>query len=250
MVGQSHRVELTDRVVPLQDAAGILPGDGRTGLHLSPGDLRVHTGALAALGHEVVNPASSFFIARIPVLYRRVLDLGVVEGNELDHRGMELILVTDRRGTAFEIADIRALLRNDQGALELACFSRVNAEVGGQFHRTTHALGYIHKGPVTEHGGVERCKKVVGIRHYRAQILLYQLGVLLYRFGERAENHTGFSELLLERGSYRYAVEYRIHGDTGEQLLLREGDAELFVGAQDLGVELVQALQARLPLGG
>ena len=40
VVGRRHRVELADRVVALQDAAGILPGDRRAGLDLRPGDLR------------------------------------------------------------------------------------------------------------------------------------------------------------------------------------------------------------------
>ena len=37
-----HRVELADRVIALQDAARVLPGDRRAGLDLRPGDLRVH----------------------------------------------------------------------------------------------------------------------------------------------------------------------------------------------------------------
>ena len=36
IVGQRHRVELAHRVVADQQAARILPGDGRTGLHLGP----------------------------------------------------------------------------------------------------------------------------------------------------------------------------------------------------------------------
>ena len=40
VVGDGHRVELADRVVALQDAARVLPGDGGAGLHLGPGDLR------------------------------------------------------------------------------------------------------------------------------------------------------------------------------------------------------------------
>src|SRR3712207_8148360 len=43
-----HRVELAHRVVALQDAARVLPGDRRAGLDLRPGDLRVLAGALAA----------------------------------------------------------------------------------------------------------------------------------------------------------------------------------------------------------
>src|SRR5690606_27253842 len=42
-VGHRHRVELADRIVTLQDAARVLPGDRRAGFDLGPRDL----GALA-----------------------------------------------------------------------------------------------------------------------------------------------------------------------------------------------------------
>src|SRR5206468_10038450 len=38
VVGEGNRVELAHRVLTLQDAARILPGDGRTSLHLRPGN--------------------------------------------------------------------------------------------------------------------------------------------------------------------------------------------------------------------
>src|SRR6185503_20488681 len=46
VVRQGHGVELPDRVVALQDAARVLPGDRRAGLDLRPGDLRANAGAL------------------------------------------------------------------------------------------------------------------------------------------------------------------------------------------------------------
>src|SRR5438876_713919 len=73
IVGEGNRVELAHRVLTLQDAARILPGNGGTGLHLRPGDLRVHTQALAPLGHEVEDPALAVLVARVPVLHRGVL---------------------------------------------------------------------------------------------------------------------------------------------------------------------------------
>src|SRR3954471_18883991 len=72
-LGQSDRVELADRVVSLEDHARVLPGDRRAGLHLRPGDLRVGAVALAALGHEVVDPPLAVLVAGVPVLDRRVL---------------------------------------------------------------------------------------------------------------------------------------------------------------------------------
>ena len=97
--------------------------------------------AIAALGDEIVDAAFAVLVARIPVLDRRVFDLGVVERDELDHRGMQLILVAHRGGAAFEIADIGALVGDDQRALELAGVRCVDAEIGRQLHRAAHALG-------------------------------------------------------------------------------------------------------------
>src|SRR6267143_4779373 len=97
VVGHRHRVELPDRVVALEDAAGVLPRDRGPGLDLRPGALGVLPRALAALGDEVVNAAAPLLVAGVPVLDRRVLDGGVVQSDELDDGGVQLVLVAHRR---------------------------------------------------------------------------------------------------------------------------------------------------------
>src|SRR3990172_3102541 len=47
VVGKGYRVKFANRVFSLQNAAGILPGDGRTGFHLCPRDLGVLPHALS-----------------------------------------------------------------------------------------------------------------------------------------------------------------------------------------------------------
>ena len=86
--------------------------------------------ALAALGHEVVDPAFAFLVARIPVLHRRVFDRRIVMRNQLNHGGMQLVLIAHRRGAAFQIADISAFVGNDQRALKLSRVLRVDPEIG------------------------------------------------------------------------------------------------------------------------
>src|SRR5207245_6596494 len=130
----------------------VFPGDGRAGLHLRPRYFRVSPLALAALGDKVVDPAAAFLVSGIPVLNRGVLDGGVLECDELDHGGMELVLITDRRRTPFEITDVSPFVGDDQRALKLACFRGIDAEVGRKLHGATDALGYIHKRTVAEHG--------------------------------------------------------------------------------------------------
>src|SRR5919204_1872350 len=67
-VGDRDRIEFTARIVAAQDAAWIFPGDGRTGLELGPGNLRVLAAAVAALGDEVVDATAPTGVAGIPVL--------------------------------------------------------------------------------------------------------------------------------------------------------------------------------------
>src|SRR3954467_10783444 len=109
-VGDRDRIEFAARIVTAQDAARIFPGDRGAGLDLGPGNLRIVAAAVAALGDEIVDAALAFGIAGVPVLYRRIFDFGIVERHQFDHGGVQLVLVALRRGAAFEIADIGALV--------------------------------------------------------------------------------------------------------------------------------------------
>ena len=130
-------------------------------------------------------PPLPFGVARIPVLDGRILDLGVVERDQLDHRGMQLVLVAHRRGAAFEIADVGALVGDDQRALELAGVLLVDAEIGRQLHRAAHARRHVDERAVGEHRRIQRGEEVVGHRHDGAEILLHQLGMLADRLRDR-----------------------------------------------------------------
>src|SRR5215469_9824585 len=138
-VGDRNRVELSARIVTAQDAARVFPGDGRTGFDLGPGNPRTVALATSPLGNEVEDAAAPLGIARIPVLDRRILDLGIVERNQFDDRCVKLVLVASWSGAALQIAHIRAPVGDDEGALELAAVAFVDAEIGRQLHRTTHA---------------------------------------------------------------------------------------------------------------
>ena len=96
--------------------------------------------AQAALGHEIVNAAAALFVAGIPVLHGGIFDLRVVQRDQFDHGRVKLVFIAHRRGASFQVADRSAFLRHDQRALELAGVGRVDAEVGRQLHRATHAF--------------------------------------------------------------------------------------------------------------
>ncbi len=169
--------------------------------------------AVAALGDEIEDAALALGVARIPVLHRRIFDLGVVERDQFDHGGVQLVLVAHRRGAAFEIADIGALVGDDQRALELAGVLLVDAEIGRQLHRAAHARRHVDERAVGEHRRVERGEEVVGHRHDRAEIFLHQLGMLAHRLRDRHEDHAGLLQLLLEGGGDRDRIEHRIDRD-------------------------------------
>ena len=59
-----------------------------------------------SLGHEVIDTSASLLVSRIPVLHCRILDLSILLHDDLDHRRMELVFITHRRGTSLHVAYI------------------------------------------------------------------------------------------------------------------------------------------------
>ncbi len=79
---------------------------------------------------------------------------------------MELVFVSHRRRTPFQIADVAPGLSDDEGSLELARLGRIDAKVGGEFHGTANPLGYVTERPVSEHRRIEGSKEVVRMGDY------------------------------------------------------------------------------------
>src|SRR3546814_18464338 len=75
--------------------------------------------------------------------------------DQLDHRGVKLVLVALRRRAALQVGDVGALVGDDEGALELPGVLRIDAEVGAEFHRAAHTLGDVSEGAVGEHRRVQ-----------------------------------------------------------------------------------------------
>ena len=163
-----------------------------------------------------------------------VLDRGAVERHQLDDRRVELVLVALGCRAALEVAHRCAVLAHDQRPLELPRVLGVDAEVGGQLHRALHALRHEDEAAVAEHRRVERGEEVVGVGHDRAEILPHQLGMILHRLRERAEDDAQLRQLLAEGRRHRHRVEHRVDGDAGQHLLFDQRDAELVEGGPDL----------------
>jgi len=250
IIGQGHRIELAHGVVPLENTAGVLPGDGGAGLNLGPGDPGIDAPANPTLGDKIVYAAPALLVTGIPVLDGGILDLRIVQGDQFHHRRVELVLVAHGGGAAFQVAYVAALIGDDKGPLELAGHGGVDAEIGGQLHRAAYPLGDIDEGAVAEDRRVQGGEEVVGIGHHRAQVLPHQIGVAPHRLGEWAEDHPRLGQGLLEGGGHRYTVEDRVHRYPRQALLFLQGNAQLIVGLQQLGIYLVQAVVGGLLLGG
>ncbi len=163
---------------------------------------------------------------------------------------MQLVLIAHGRGAALEIAHIGALVGHDQRAFELAGVGLVDTKVRRQFHRAANARRDVAERAVGKHGRVERRVVVVRGRHHAGEVLAHELRVILYCLAEGAENHPMAGQLRFESGGHRYRIEHGVNGYAREHFLLVKRDAQLIEGAQQLGVDLVEALEFFLHLWG
>ena len=157
---------------------------------------------------------------------------------------MQLIFITHGRGTPLQIADMTALVGNDQGAFELTGIGLVNSKVRGELHGTANAFGDVDKRAVTEDGTVQSRVEIVFARHDAAQMFSNKIRILLHRFRYGAEQHTRFRQFFAESGRYGDRVKHNINGHAGKRLLLVEGNAQFFIGRQQLRVDFIETFGA------
>ncbi len=255
IVGDRDRVELAHAIFAIKDAGRILPRHRRAGFDLRPRDLGTVPLTQRALGDEVVDPALAFRIAGVPVLHGRIFDLCIVHRDQFDDRSVELVFVAHRRGAAFEVADVAAFFRDDQGALKLAGVFGVDAEIGAELHRAAHAFGHVDEGAVGKDRAIERRKVIVAHRHDPAEPLSDEVRIFADCLGDREEDHARAQQFLPEAGGDADRIEHRIHSDLlralhpGEHFLLAQRNAQLVVDPLNLGIELIERVQFDLLLG-
>ena len=129
VVGHSHRVELTHRVITSKYAAWILPGYSRACLHLSPRQAGVLF-TQASLCNKVIDATLTLFVTRVPILHGRVLNLGIALNDNLYNGSVKLVFIALRSGTTLKVAHISPLVGNNKGTLKLTCTFGIDAEVG------------------------------------------------------------------------------------------------------------------------
>src|SRR3989338_513449 len=146
MIGERHRIKFAGRIIPDQDAAWVLPRDRRACLDLRPGNLRIFALTFTAFWHKIINPAlSGLRITGIPILYRRILDLGMVERHKLYDRRVELVRIKPRGSTSFQIAYVTIVFTNNQRSFKLSRAFGVDAKISRKLHRTLRVFRNINK---------------------------------------------------------------------------------------------------------
>ena len=120
---------------------------------------------MSAFCDEIQYAAFALGITWIPVLYGRVFHFGIFTYDDFYNRSVELIFITHRCGTSFEVGNVSSIVTDDEGTFELPGIARIDAEVGGEFHGTTHAFGNIDERTVGEDCAVESRKIIVAISY-------------------------------------------------------------------------------------
>ena len=178
-----------------------------------------------------------------------IFHLGILFYNDFHDSGVELILITLGRSAPFEIRDVSAFVAHDKRALKLPCALRIDAEVSGEFHGATHALGDVDERTVGEDGAVEGGEEVVAVRNDRAEVLAHEVGIFPYGFADGAEDDALLLEFFLKGSLHRYGVHHGINGYARQHHALFKRDAQLVESLHEFGVNLLLALALLLLCG-
>ena len=185
-----------------------------------------------ALGDQVVDVGG-------PVLDGRVADLGAGLGDDLDHRRVQRVGGVDGSGAALDVVHVRALLGDDQGALELAHVLGVDPEVGLEGHLDLDARGHVDERAAGPDGRVEGRELVVVGRDHGGPVLAHDVLVLAQRGVHVHEDHALLLEVLADLVVDDLGLV--LGADAGQELALRLGDAEPVEGLLDVLGHLVPA---------
>ena len=167
IIGYRYRIELCGRIVSTQNTAWILPCNGRASLYLCPGKFTVHPFAVTSFGYKVIHTTFTFSITRIPVLHSRIFHFRTVKHHDFHNCRVQLVFITHRCRTSFQVRDITVIICNNQRTFKLSGIGRIDTEVRRQLHRTANPLRNIHKRTITKHSRVQCGKEIITIAHYR-----------------------------------------------------------------------------------
>ena len=112
-----------------------------------------------------------------PVFNRGVAHARTLADENLHTACVQVGDVVLRGRAALDKVQVRALVHDDQGVLELARAGGVQAEVGLQGNVHMHTRGDVDEGTAAPHSAVQRRKLVVRGGHALHEVLLHHVGV-------------------------------------------------------------------------
>ena len=127
---------------------------------------------LRALRDQVIH-------VRRPILDRRITDPRVRRNVNFDNAAMERALGILRRGTALNVVNLSAFVRDNQRPLELADIRRIQPEIRLKREIDLDALGDVNERTARPDGAVQRCEFIITIRDDRPEKLPEKIGVYL-----------------------------------------------------------------------
>ena len=172
---------------------------------------------LRALRDQVIH-------VRRPILDRRITDPRVRRNVNFDNAAMERALGILRRGTALNVVNLSAFVRDNQRPLELADIRRIQPEIRLKREIDLDALGDVNERTARPDGAVQRCEFIITIRDDRPEKLPEKIGVLSKAVFDTEEDNA----LLFEKGQNTMIdhLGFVLRPNAGEELLLRFGDPE------------------------
>src|SRR5260364_61955 len=182
---------------------------------------------VSALGDEVVH------VVR-PVLDGRITAASVLFDDDLDDRGVQGIRLVDRGSAALDVVNVRALVDDNQGPLELSEILGIHTEVGLQRDGAVDTLRHVDEGATRPHRRVEGGELVVTERDSAGKMLAEELRLLLERSVSVEEDDTLLAELLVNLVVNHFRLV--LGGNAGNQpILLSLRDTQTVVGVLNIG---------------
>src|SRR5690606_6644074 len=154
-----------------------------------------------------------------------------------DHAAVQAFGGVGRRGAALDVVQERALIHDDQRALELADVGSVQAVVRLQRHLNLDPRRDVDKRPARPYGRIQRRVLVIGRRDDRSEILAEQVFVLAQTGLDALEDYALRFQFFADAMVDHLRVVLRAR--TSQELLLGLGDAQTVEGALDVLGNLV-----------
>ena len=154
VIGYSHRIKFSRGIITQQNTTRIFPGNSRASFYLRPGYFGIFSFTNATFSHKIKDTPFPAFITGIPVLNSRVFYLRIFHDYYFNNGSMELILISHRRCTSFQVRHITIFIGNNKGSFKLTGIHGIDTKVSRKFHGATNSFWDVYERAVTKNSRV------------------------------------------------------------------------------------------------